>query len=161
MGRKATKAGNNIYYLAREEAMADNPVFSSREKASEIIGMDRTRLARIELSEITPYPEEVKRMAEVYGMPELCYQYCSGVCPIGGTTHKRVGLDNLDRLVLTTLGALNRITSLEDSLIDITADGIVDEMELEEFERILEALSDISEKAQALELWAQKNLKRK
>ena len=64
MGKKATKAADNRYYLARSEAAEQNPDFSSREKAAEIIGIDRTRLARIELDTITPYPEEVRAMAK-------------------------------------------------------------------------------------------------
>ena len=58
MGKKATKAADNMYYLARSEAAEQNPAFSSREKAAEIIGIDRTRLARIELDTISPYPED-------------------------------------------------------------------------------------------------------
>ena len=65
MGKKATKAADNMYYLARCEAAESKDEFSSREKAAEIIGIDRTRLARIELDTIAPYPEEVKAMAEV------------------------------------------------------------------------------------------------
>ena len=69
MGKKATKAADNMYYLARCEAESNNSDLSSREKAAEIIGIDRTRLARIELDTIVPYPEEVKAMAEVYNTP--------------------------------------------------------------------------------------------
>ena len=48
MGKKATKAADNMYYLARCEAAETNADFSSREKAAELVGIDRTRLARIE-----------------------------------------------------------------------------------------------------------------
>ena len=64
MGKKATKAADNMYYLARCEAAETNADFSSREKAAELVGIDRTRLARIELDTIVPYPEEVKAMAK-------------------------------------------------------------------------------------------------
>ena len=43
MGKKATKAADNMYYLARCEAAKENPDFSSREKAAELVGIDRTR----------------------------------------------------------------------------------------------------------------------
>ena len=65
---------------------------------------------------------------------------------------------NLDRLILNTLGALNDVADLKDSLIDISEDGLIDESEREEFRRILNVLSEISETAQSLELWARKNL---
>ena len=83
MGKKATKAADNMYYLARCEAAETNSEFSSREKAAEIMDMDRTRLARIELDTIAPYPEEVKAMAKAYNVPELCNSYCARECPIG------------------------------------------------------------------------------
>ena len=59
MGKKATKAADNMYYLARCEAAETNADFSSREKAAELVGIDRTRLARIELDTIVPYPEDI------------------------------------------------------------------------------------------------------
>lgn len=158
MGRRATKASDNIFYQARVEAMERNQVFSSREKASDLIGIDRTRLARIELSEVIPYQEEVKMIAQAYDKPELCNQYCTTICPLGSITTKKVKVRNLDRLILNTLGALNDVSDLKDSLIDISEDGLVDEEEREEFKRILNALSQISETAQSLDLWARKNL---
>ena len=36
MGKKATKAADNMYYLARCEAAETNADFSSREKAAEL-----------------------------------------------------------------------------------------------------------------------------
>ena len=158
MGRRATKASDNIFYQARVEAMERNQVFSSREKASDLIGIDRTRLARIELSEVIPYQEEVKMIAQAYDKPELCNQYCTTICPLGSITTKKIKVRNLDRLILNTLGALNDVTDLKDSLIDISEDGLVDESEREEFRRILNVLSQISETAQSLDLWARKNL---
>lgn len=158
MGRRATKASENIFYQARVEAMEKNPKFSSREKASDVIGIDRTRLARIELSEVIPYQEEVKLIAQAYDKPELCSQYCVTLCPLGSITGKKVKVKNLDRLILNTLGSINDISNLKDSLIDISEDGLVDESEREQFRKILSVLSEISETAQSLELWARKNL---
>lgn len=158
MGRRATKASDNIFYQARVEAMEKNPKFSSREKASDMIGIDRTRLARIELSEVIPYQEEVKLIAQAYDKPELCNQYCSMLCPLGSITGRKIKVKNLDRLILNTLGAINDISELKDSLIDISEDGLIEESEREEFRKILGVLSEISETAQSLELWARKNL---
>ncbi len=117
MGKKATKAADNIYYLARCEAAESNSDFSSREKTAEIIGIDRTRLARIELDTIAPYPEEVKAMAEAYNAPELCNSYCARECPIGRTSVPEVTIDDFDRLALKVLGSLKDIDSLRASLI--------------------------------------------
>ena len=159
MGKKATKAADNMYYLARSEASEFNPEFTSRESAAEIIGIDRTRLARIELDTIAPYPEEVKAMADAYNMPELCNSYCAKECPIGQNSVKEVTIDDFDRLALKVLGSLKDIDSLRASLIAISEDGVIEESERGTFEGILDALEKISTNAKALQLWAIKNIK--
>ena len=161
MGKKATKAADNIYYLARCEAAESNSDFSSREKTAEIIGIDRTRLARIELDTIAPYPEEVKAMAEAYNMPELCNSYCARECPIGRTSVSEVTIDDFDRLALKVLGSLKDIDSLRASLIAISEDGVIEEKERPAFQDILDSLQKISNNANALRLWAMKNIRLK
>lgn len=173
MGKKATKAADNMYYLARCEAAEGNldqnsdsvplpeevrAALSSREKAAELLGIDRTRLARIELDTIAPYPEEVKTMAEVYNTPELCNAYCARECPIGRGTVREVVIDDFDRLALKALGSLKDIDTLRASLIAISEDGIIDSGELDTFNEILESLEKISTNAKALQLWAIKNI---
>lgn len=159
MGKKATKAADNMYYLARCEAAEENEEMSSREKAAELIGIDRTRLARIELDAIMPYPEEVKAMANAYNTPELCNSYCARECPLGKGSVKEVTIDDFDRLSLKVLGSLKDIASLQASLIAISEDGMVQEYEKEDFQRILDSLEKISTNAKALQLWAMKNVK--
>ncbi len=161
MGKKATKAADNRYYLARSEAAEQNPDFPSREKAAEIIGIDRTRLARIELDTITPYPEEVRAMAKAYNIPELCNSYCARECPIGRNTVREVSIDDFDRLALKVLGSLKDIDSLRASLIAISEDGVIEENERPAFQEILDSLEKISTNAKALQLWAIKNIKLK
>ena len=142
--KKATKASDNRYYQARFSAAQKNTDFESREAASDVVGIDRTRLARIELGNVTP---------------ELCYNYCSNECPIGRLTMKEVEINSFDRLSLKMLGSLNDIENLRASIINISADGQVDIGEQEEFKQILESLDLISNNAKALELWAKKNIK--
>ena len=161
MGKKATKAADNMYYLARCEASESRDEFSSREKAAEIIGIDRTRLARIELDTIAPYPEEVKAMAEAYNVPELCNSYCARECPIGHDNVHEVTIDDFDRLALKVLGSLKDIDSLRASLIAISEDGVIEESERSAFQEILDSLEKISTNAKALQLWAIKNIRLK
>lgn len=161
MSKKATKAADNMYYLARSEAAKDNEDLTSREKAAEIVGIERTRLARIELDTIAPYPEEVKAMAKAYNTPELCNSYCARECPIGRDNVKEVTIDDFDRLALKVLGSLKDIDSLRSSLIAISEDGVIQEWEQTTFEEILDSLEKISVNAKALQLWAQKNIKLK
>ena len=161
MGKKATKAADNMYYMARSEAAEQNAALASRESAAEILNIDRTRLARIELDAIMPYPEEVKAMAAAYHTPELCNSYCARECPIGQNTVKEVTIDDFDRLALKVLGSLKDIDSLRASLISISEDGIIEESELPVFHSILDSLEKISNNAKALRLWALKNIRLK
>ncbi len=161
MGKKATKAADNMYYLARCEAANTNEDFSSREKAAEIVGIDRTRLARIELDTIAPYPEEVKAMAEAYNVPELGNSYCARECPLGRERVQEVTIVDFDRLALKVLGSLKDIDSLQASLISISEDGVVEDSERLAFEKILDSLEKISTNATALRLWAIKNIRLK
>lgn len=159
MGKKATKAADNMYCIARYEAAQHNEAFSSREKASELLNMDRTRLANIELGNLVPYPEEVLTMSRNYNTPELCNQHCSEQCPIGRHTVSKVMIDDFDRLSLKVLGSLKDIDNIRLSLIAISEDGQINANEKEEFKNILEALDKISNNANALKIWAEKNVK--
>lgn len=158
MGKKATKAADNMYCMARYEASEINADFESREKSSEVLGIDRTRLARIELGKINPYPEEVLAMSKAYNCPELCNSYCAKECPIGQLTVNEVSINDFDRLALKVLGSIKNIDDIRTSLISISEDGIVDESEYQEFDNILDALDKISTNASALRLWAMKNI---
>lgn len=159
MGKKATKAADNMYCIARYEAAENNEAFSSREKASELLNIDRTRLANIELGNITPYPEEVLSMSKQYNSPELCNSHCSEHCPIGQHTISKVTIDDFDRLSLKVLGSLKDIDSIRISLIAISEDGQIDANERDDFKKILDSLEKISNNANALKIWAEKNIK--
>ena len=158
MGKKATKAADNIYCMARYEAAEHDDRFASREKASEVMGIDRTKLARIELGNVTPYPDEVVSMSKAYNTPEICNAYCADECPIGKKTIKKVVMDDFDRLSLKMLGSLKNVDEVMGNLIAISEDGIVDEGEIDSFNDILDALDKIATSAQALKIWAQKNI---
>lgn len=159
MGKKATKAADNMYCIARYEAARDNEAFSSREKASELLNMDRTRLANIELGNLVPYPEEVLTMSKCYNTPELCNLHCAEQCPIGKHTVTKVEIDDFDRLSLKVLGSLKDIDNIRLSLIAISEDGQIDASEKEEFRSILDSLDKISANATALKIWAEKNVR--
>ncbi|MDD5936383.1 MAG: XRE family transcriptional regulator [Clostridiales bacterium] len=158
MSKKATKAADNIYCIARYDATKTNDSFSSREKASELLHIERTRLSNIELGNIKPYPDEVLTMAKAYNCPELCNSYCACECPIGATSVKKVEIEDFDRLALKVLGSLKDIDQLRSSLIEISEDGVITKDEKVEFDTILDTLDKISTNAKALQLWAQKNI---
>ena len=162
MSKKATKAADNLFYIARYEASNNNPQLTSRENAAEILGIDRTRLARIELGNITPYPEEVLIMSKIYNRPELCHMFCSSECSLGKCTMSELNvIGDFDRLALQVLGSIENVASLKTKLIKIAEDGTITADEVEDFQSVLDALERIASNATSLKIWAEKNIKQK
>ena len=108
MSKFATKAAANMFCQARYEAAKSNERLSSREGAAEEIGIDRARLARIELGSTIPYQEEFLLMADCYKAPELKGNYCREMCPLGKNMPK-IENAGLDRISLRMLSSLKKI----------------------------------------------------
>lgn len=156
---KATKALQNPYYIARIDASECNDDLSSREGASDITGIDRTRLARIELDTVTPYPDDVCMMAEAYNAPELLHHYCSHDCPIGrclGTLLPSCQASNIEQLAVQAAIALRNAETIRESLLDISADGVISEEEQPILSKLLAQLGQISQVAHQLQALASK-----
>ncbi len=162
MGRKASKATGNIYYIARIRAAEKNGVFSSREKAALQLGIERSRLARIELDKIEPYAEEVLIMAREYNAPYLCEDFCNNICPIGmdrvlGKSKKQVKQESLERLSLRFLNSVQSIDDISKKLVNISMDGQVTEEEYEGFHKVLQALNEVSENIKSIKAFINAN----
>lgn len=159
MAKRATKAAENNFYKARMAAASCNDSLNSREGAAELLGIDRTRLARIELGSLNPYPEEVLLMSDAYNAPELNNHYCSKICPLGRQTVPAAELLHLDRLTIKILSALGNADFIKKTIIDVVKDGSVTEDEQPEIQEILKALEDISRAATEMKLWVEKNIR--
>ena len=157
MSRVATKACDNIFYLARFNAATHNERLSSREGAAEELGMDRNRLAKIELDLINPYPEEVKMMATEYNAPELENYFCREICPLGSNVPK-ADIEDLDRITVRAMAAFRKLDITKQELLDVAADGQVSEEEESRVLHILDDLQELEEVAQSFRLWIKKNL---
>lgn len=157
MSKMATKAADSVFYKARFQASKFNDRFSSREGAAEELGIDRTRLARIELGSIKPYPEEVLVMADIYNAPELRNIYCRNVCPLGGDIPE-IKLSDLDRISIQALAALKKITETKENLLDIVADGKITPDERPKLNKIITNLDELNSVSQELKIWILKNL---
>ncbi len=156
MSKKPTKAADNVYCIARLNAASYNDRLSSREGAAEVTGIDRTRLARIELGSLMPYPEEVQLLSDVYNAPELENYHCSNDCPIGRRSVPLVAPKGLDRIALEINGAAKNIEAANEAIMTIAEDGVITANELPELERAMEVLDKLSEKAIALKIHVQK-----
>ena len=91
-----------------------------------------------------PHPEEVLIMADKYKSPELCNYYCSNQCPIGQQYVPEIKMKELPQIILETVASLNKMNKKQERLIEITADGIIDNDELDDFIYIQEELEKIS-----------------
>lgn len=158
MSQNPTKAADNAFCIARKNAAAWSETLNSREGASELLCIDRTRIARIELGSLIPYPEEVLLMADGYNAPELLNHYCSTLCPIGCRTQQKLDVAGLDRLVVKLVSAFRKDDSLGDILLDITEDGVISKEEMPQLEHVLSQLNRLEKIIGELKLWAQKNI---
>ena len=104
MRESRTNNSGNAFYSARNEAAKYNERFSNKTSASDVLGMDRSRLSRIELGVINPYPEEVALMAAEYHKPELRAHYCRNICPLGRDV-PIPDANSIDRITVRTLHA--------------------------------------------------------
>lgn len=140
----------SIYCLAREEKGW------SREKASEkLVTLPPERIERIENGKINPHPEDIIAMAKGYKAPHLCNYYCSNECAIGKAYVPEIKASTLSQIVLEMLASLNSMKRNQEKLIEITADGKIEDSELEDFIFIQKELERISVTVEALQLWVE------
>lgn len=153
MGRVSVKENKNLYQVRREE------LGLSREKASEILGsIPSERIEKIENEKSLPHPDEVLIMSEGYKMPNLCNYYCANECPIGQQYVPEIKIKDLSQIVLEMVASLNAMHRKQERLIEITADGIIEDEEIKDFVHIQEELEKISITVETLQLWSEQML---
>ena len=153
MGRVSIKENKNIYQTSREE------LGYSREKASEVLGgIAPERIEKIENEKSSPHPDEVLEMATGYQNPKLCNYYCANQCPIGQEYVPEVKIKDLSQIVLEMLASLNSINKNKERLIEITADGVIEDDEIKDLVYIQEELERISITVETLQLWLEQML---
>ena len=136
MSNITAKTSSNVFYKARCEAAKHNQSLSSREGAADIMSIDRGRLYRIESGIANPYPEEIRLMADLYNAPELENYYCTNLCPLGEDMPK-ADIETLDRISIRALSTFRKLENTKEMLLDVAADGIVDESEKADMQKIL------------------------
>ena len=151
MGKKSVKKDKNIYQICREEMEL------TREKASELLEtISADRIEKIESGKSLPHPDEVVRMSDCYKMPNLCNQFCAKECPIGQEYVPEVSMKELSQITLEMLASLNSVEKKKERLIEIVADGKIEENEYKDFVTIQDELEKISLAVEALQLWVEK-----
>ena len=153
MAKVSTKENKNIYQITREE------LGLSREAASELLQtIPPERIERIENEKMSPHPEDILAMSKGYRAPHLCNHYCSNECAIGQEYVPEIKVKDLSQIILEMLASLNSMKRSQEKLIEITADGVIDDSELEDFVFIQKELERISITVETLQLWAEQML---
>ena len=153
MARASIKENKTVYQLTRESLRL------TREEASALLEtMSPERIEKIENERSLPRPDEVLLMSDKYKQPSLCNHYCANQCPIGHQYVPEIKLKELSQIILEMLASLNSMNRRKDRLIEITADGIISDDELEDFIRIREELERISIAVETLQLWSERML---
>ena len=146
----AKKTKKSIYCRIREG------LGLSREAASDLLEtLPPERIERIENHKLLPHPEDILTMAKGYKAPHLCNHYCSNECPIGREYVPEIKAKDLSQIVLEILASLNSMKHNQEKLIEITADGSIDDDELKDFIHIQNELERISIMVETLQLWSE------
>ena len=153
MGKKSIKENKTIYQLHRE---ALNLTREAASNQMDCISADR--IEKIESQKSLPHPDEILTMAECYKAPNLCNYFCSHECPIGQKTVPPIKMKDLSQIVLEMLATLNILENDKNRFIEITADGAIDDSEIEDFVSIQEKLNRISMVANTLQLWVEQTI---
>ena len=153
MPRVSTIEDKTPYQLRREE------LGLSREQASELLEViSPERIERVESRKYIAHPDEVMIMAEKYQAPHLCNYYCANECAIGQEYVPEIKIKHLSQIVLEMLSSLESVKKRQERLIEITADGSVEDDEIEDFVNIQDELERISITVEALQLWAERKI---
>lgn len=153
MGKASVKENKTIYQLTREGLEL------TREKASELLEtISVDRLEKIENEKVIARPDEILLMSQKYKKPCLCNHFCSHECDIGKQYVPKIEIKELSSIVLEMLASLNSVNKRKDRLIEITADGKIDNDEIDDFIYIQDELERISITVQTLQLWSEKML---
>ena len=151
MSRKSSIEEKTPYQKRREE------LGLSREKAAETLdGISYERLYNIEHGKTAATPDDILIMADAYKDPALCNTFCAHQCGIGQRYVPHVDVGELPAITLGIIAALNKLDAMKNRLIEICADGGIDESEEEDFTRIQASLEQLSLSVEALQLWTEK-----
>lgn len=129
----------NIYYNARHTAGL------TQERWAEMLGLSVEAVRQYETDRIMPSDEVVQRMAEVAMLPALCYWHICRKSRLAKELLPEVERLPLPQAVVQLLAGIRSFENKhrDDNLLDIAADGRVDQLEERLFRQILDELEVI------------------
>lgn len=160
MGKGSKDENKNIYRRTRDK------LSWSREKTAEIIAgvdngrysfLDKYRLVKIEDESVKIQPEDIVALSKAYNCPELRNYYCCHQCDIGKIDAPEVSdASNVHKTLVEMAVSLESVNAKKLRLMEILADGKVDDTEITDLNKILEELEKISMTIEAIQLWCEK-----
>ena len=161
MGKVSVKENKSVYQIARDnlglsraaavEYIPGNPEYPGMD------GITEDRLVKLESGLTAIQPADVVAMAKRYNEPELRNYYCCHECPIGAIDAPEVVYkDNVHQILVNMVVSLESVNSKKSRLMEILADGVVDDAEIKDLNKILEELEKISMTIESIQLWCEK-----
>ena len=137
---------SNIYQAARLQKGI------TQERAADAIPCSVRSLADYESGVRIPPAETVVRMAEIYDAQYLCYQHLRQTSEIAQRLIPDVRECDLPEAVLRLIDQIYDFADAREDrrLISIAKDGVIDETERPEFDRIVSKLDEIIQSALAV-----------
>ena len=128
----------------------------TQEYAAELLGVATRTVAAWEACERIPSGVMVARMVDVYQTPVLALEHLRLNDALAREYIPRIAETPLTQAVCQLVSAVRNFAAIEgeDRLLDIAADGKVDEMEKAEYEMLLDALEPIIQAAMTLRIAA-------
>lgn len=156
------KGNENVYFRSRKRAAMRDERLSSREGAAELLGVSPSTVADYELGNTKVVPvDKVDLMANLYNCPELRTLYCKTECPIGRRMPLATNIGSLESVAIRFLKEFDesKLEDIRHGLIEIAADGKVDESEKTEFQALLRLMEAMSLILSEVRLIGEKSLK--
>ena len=126
----------------------------TQEYAAEALGVSVRTVAAWESGESIPPDLRVMSMVDLYGAPALGLEHLRATSAIGRDVLPAVTAVPLPQAVCQLCAAIRRIREdrTEDELLEIAADGRVDELEANRFAALVEALEPVMAAVLSLKL---------
>lgn len=128
----------------------------TQEYAAELLGVATRTVAAWESGERIPSGVMVARMVDVYQTPVLAVEHLRLNDELVRNIIPRIAETPLPQAVCQLISAVRNFSAMEgeDRLLQIAADGKVDEIEKAEYDMLLEALEPIVQAAMTLRITA-------
>lgn len=127
----------NIYKNARKSAGM------TQEKAAQLLNVSVDSLRDYEQSQ-RPVPSDVaSAMCDVYQAPYLAVQHLRRSSELGKRVVPEIQLKDLPEAVLGVLAAVQRFIVKRDAMIEIVADGKIEEDEQAEWDEIMDRMNNL------------------